>query len=223
MVCDDERYTQFYVPDVGQWQRCVWLPARRSRGYVDTLCSPNDPSGAYDICAETCGKCTDSCNDNSDAKFDLEWFIRDCKWLSFRLKWQDRLCYPGSTAFNLCPETCNACDGTMNNPVTADTPATASSRCGCPSCNDSVWNAVADGYTCGSRIEFVQATRGEQGACSLVGGSEFPSICGACNPDTCNTVMTPIVLLTASPVPAPVSAPLPKPVTAPVLPPVATQ
>jgi glycoprotein endo-alpha-1,2-mannosidase len=121
VYCDDERYTQFYVADIGQWQRCIWLAARR--GYIDTLCSPNDLSGAYDICAETCGKCTDSCTENSNAKFDVDGSIRDCAWLSLRFEWQDKLCYPGSTAFSLCPETCNACDGKMPSAITpAPTP-----------------------------------------------------------------------------------------------------
>jgi hypothetical protein len=121
MICDDERYTQFYVADIGQWQRCIWLAARQE--YIDAMCSPNDPSGAYDICAETCGKCTDSCTENRKANFDVEGSIRDCAWLSLRFEWQDKLCYPGSPAFSLCPETCNACDEKMSSATTtAPTP-----------------------------------------------------------------------------------------------------
>jgi hypothetical protein len=109
MFCDDERYTQFYVADIGQWQRCGWLTFRFD--YIDVLCSRNDPSRAYHICAETCGKCTDSCAEYLDTKFDVNGILRDCKWLRFRLDMHDMLCFPGSAAFSLCPETCNACDG----------------------------------------------------------------------------------------------------------------
>jgi hypothetical protein len=80
--------------------------------------------------------------------------------------------------------------------------ATTVTHCGCAECTDDVWNLPAPsnapaGFTCGSRIQYVQSTgTSNADACrAIAGGSgvtgEFPAVCGACNPDTCTKVERP--------------------------------
>ena len=66
-------------------------------------------------------------------------------------------------------------------------------HCGCMSCDQSVWNAVAfagapDDYTCGNRIQYWVNTNGAKRmpACRQV-ASQF-DVCALCNPDTCETI-----------------------------------
>ncbi len=52
--------------------------------------------------------------------------------------------------------------------------------CGCDSCTEAVWIAIADGATCGFRINWlIQQGNDSSVACSTVAG-EFPTICGLC-------------------------------------------
>jgi hypothetical protein len=80
--------------------------------------------------------------------------------------------------------------------------ATTVTHCGCAECTDTVWNKAAPadappGFTCGSRILYVQSTgKSNADACrAIAGGSgitgEFPAVCGACNPDKCTKVERP--------------------------------
>ena len=69
-------------------------------------------------------------------------------------------------------------------------PPASTEHCGCEKCTDDVWNADANGYTCGNRISFLKnadqdtllsvgITTGpfdEAGACQKV-TDEFPDIC----------------------------------------------
>jgi len=61
-------------------------------------------------------------------------------------------------------------------------------KCGCASCTREIQDRNANGYPCGSRIDWVVNNEGlsEYDACALVGGEEFPSICGPCDPNTCS-------------------------------------
>lgn len=75
-------------------------------------------------------------------------------------------------------------------PTTMNPPALDSERCGCDTCTDEVWETLANGYTCGSRISFIRdsdvetllgvgITTGpfdEEGACRFV-TNEFPEVC----------------------------------------------
>ncbi len=78
----------------------------------------------------------------------------------------------------------------LENPSTTidtePTPDTAPPvHCGCPSsCTEAVLNLDADGSSCKNRIQWLMTNRGftELQACKQVGGSEFPIICGGCNP-----------------------------------------
>lgn len=60
--------------------------------------------------------------------------------------------------------------------------------CGCRDCGSDVWNADANGFSCGSRIEYLVDASGfaTSRACRTVAATEFPSVCGRCNPDTCS-------------------------------------
>lgn len=70
----------------------MWLEARPDAQV--TYCQQDHPSGAYDLCEETCGKCSDDCED-SDEKYLIDSKIRTCKWLSLRLEDQKTQCVPG--------------------------------------------------------------------------------------------------------------------------------
>lgn len=79
----------------------------------------------------------------------------------------------------------------MNNDVSSQT-----KRCGCDTCTDTVWNTLADQFTCGSRIFYLLAAQPvlyptEELACQQISGIEFPQVCGACNPTTCNEYSIP--------------------------------
>jgi hypothetical protein len=118
-VCDDDQLTTFYVEDIQQYQRCIWLAARPE--YMKTMCLSNHSSNAYSICAETCGKCVDDCFD-STGTFQVGTAIRDCEWLSLRPQVQNLLCSSDHDAWVVCPETCNVCDlptGTTLTPTSA--------------------------------------------------------------------------------------------------------
>jgi len=78
------------------------------------------------------------------------------------------------------------------------------SRCGCDSsCTQQVLDSLADGYSCGSRIDWVVSKVGltESDACKMV-GDEYPTICGACD---CYSDSSPI----PSPIENPPSPPTP--------------
>lgn len=60
--------------------------------------------------------------------------------------------------------------------------------CGCPdTCNKKVLSSKADGATCKELIQWLITNKGlnELGACRQVAGNEYPSECGACNPELC--------------------------------------
>lgn len=75
------------------------------------------------------------------------------------------------------PDICGGCDPSSCAPA----------KCGCTSCNNDVLNSIADGFTCGSRINYVVnvLSMSETDACSLVADEEYPDICGDCDPASC--------------------------------------
>ena len=100
----------------------------------------------------------------------------------------------GFTESNACkkvggdeyPAVCGACNpSTCNNSNPSSTPTP---KCECESCTQQVLDSIADGYSCGARIDWVASNLGytESRACKKVGGDEYPTVCGACNPSTCN-------------------------------------
>lgn len=60
--------------------------------------------------------------------------------------------------------------------------------CGCSTCAQDIWNADANGYSCGARILWLMEAQGYSSsrACRTIALNQFPMICGACSPDTCD-------------------------------------
>jgi len=113
-ICEDNFESFFFVESIQQQQGCIWLAARET--FQNTLCNPLDPSGAFNICEETCGKCSDECND-TNSKFLVNGVPRDCTWLLLRPGDQERLCVNGNEAMLVCSETCNVCETNIDNQV----------------------------------------------------------------------------------------------------------
>ena len=83
--------------------------------------------------------------------------------------------------------------------------------CGCSGCS-TVWNTLAGGHSCGARIDWLKTTQGldENNACIKIGESEFPSECGACNPNSCiqnAPTLSPTAAQTSPPTPSLNNAP----------------
>jgi len=65
---------------------------------------------AYNVCAETCGKCVDGCADD-DRYFLYEQQWRNCGWVRDQPYLDlNAICALGNTPHNYCRETCNSCD-----------------------------------------------------------------------------------------------------------------
>ena len=108
-ACDDDREATFFIENTGKYQDCWWL-ARNVDRWRDKLCVPGHE--AYDLCAETCGKCEDGCEDTPDITFHVNDVKgeKDCEWLSTRPFWQEHLCHEEHDAYRLCQEACDVCD-----------------------------------------------------------------------------------------------------------------
>ena len=102
-----------------------------------------------------------------------------------------------------CPKACGVEEPTPVFPTDAPvaptdapvSPTDEPAKCGCASCTQEVLDRDANGYSCGSRIDWVvenewQGLTSEIEACNLVAGIEYPSICGPCDPNTCNDAPT---------------------------------
>jgi len=94
---------------------------------------------------------------------------------------EERACY--QIGHDEYPEDCKLCD---SQHCVLDDPS-EHFHCGCPTCADAAWNTDADGETCGDRIMFLQneLNMERRKACEQVGFLEFPTQCGACDPNTC--------------------------------------
>ncbi|CAB9504012.1 expressed unknown protein [Seminavis robusta] len=118
--CEDSRPGTFFWIDGDNLRNrrkrdCVWL-ARRDAQVRESLCQLpadiTDTTTAYHVCPETCGFCSDSCEDDPGITFyvNANQGNRTCDWLSTRPFWQNRTCVQGSTAWEHCRESCNSCD-----------------------------------------------------------------------------------------------------------------
>lgn len=108
-LCDDDREALFFSSHAGDYQHCSWLAGRP--WYIPIYCNPGHLSGAFYLCEETCGRCSDACKD-TDGYFVVDGIYRPCSWLVVRPDVQDVVCsLSGTGAAQLCPETCNTCDG----------------------------------------------------------------------------------------------------------------
>jgi hypothetical protein len=107
-ICDDSLSKTFLATD-GVKRNCIAL-----RSAANGVKAKNCVKGqeAYDVCAETCGKCTDDCEDTPGVDFFVSAALgrQNCTWLSVRPAVQEKLCRYGQEAFDLCGESCNRCD-----------------------------------------------------------------------------------------------------------------
>ena len=92
--------------------------------------------------------------------------------------------YPAAT--NLVANLGTRAGATIPEASATPTSSAVASSLATGSCRDevdcaAVWENLADGYTCGSRIQWLQKFRGQPSsdACDQV-ANEFPSLCGSC-------------------------------------------
>lgn len=104
--CDDSISETFFVNEERGYKNCFWLS--KNPMYHGLLCVPG--LDAYDLCEDTCRKCTDRCDDNIGTFFvNDKQGTQDCLWLAQRPGWQANLCHEGHVANEMCKETCNTC------------------------------------------------------------------------------------------------------------------
>ena len=104
--CDDDRKALFKVAGQTQPKSCAWLATAKAT--QKSVCVPSH--AAYSLCPETCGKCTDTCTEDSKAEILWNGVTFNCAWLTWQNAVRDVICVPGKLAYIQCPETCNACD-----------------------------------------------------------------------------------------------------------------
>jgi hypothetical protein len=77
-------------------------------------CSSSHPSGAYNICEETCGKCSDTCEDDNTVSFTAAGKSgKTVHTSAVRNNLIDSMCIEGTVAYVSCRETCNSCLPTL--------------------------------------------------------------------------------------------------------------
>lgn len=109
-TCEDSPKFMFVNDRMG-YRRCWELRRFFERWpmWKEKMCVPGQ--AVYDHCPETCGKCTDTCEDQANKDFYVNRFFgrRDCAWLASRPFAQAQLCREGHDAYEYCNETCNTC------------------------------------------------------------------------------------------------------------------
>ena len=107
LTCEDSTKLFFLNEKIGG-RPCSWLA--RNPGWQSQLCVPDED--AYHTCPETCGKCTDDCEDTHGKSFyvNRKRGYQDCAWLSEHREWLPVLCYPGHRAYHYCMESCDSCN-----------------------------------------------------------------------------------------------------------------
>jgi len=108
-TCDDDFSVTLEEQDYGNFT-CNTLRNRET--LRRSVCV--EGHDAFNICAETCGKCVDECRDE-DRFFvhDGEW--RSCGWVRDQsYSSLSTICMQGGTPHNYCRETCNSCDSTID-------------------------------------------------------------------------------------------------------------
>jgi hypothetical protein len=116
--CDDDPKGNFFAPTTGKREPCIWLQDRPF--LIPQLCAKG--SEARTVCRETCGSCSDMCEDTAGF-FSLQGVFRDCEWLRIRPRVQRVVCIPGVDVYEfVCPETCGTCDGERRSPFPTPSP-----------------------------------------------------------------------------------------------------
>ena len=107
--CDDDRFGTFYANETDKEEPCRWLWNRPDMILV--YCNSSHPDGAFDLCEETCGKCSDTCEDDNDIRFKVpdKNGTKDCAYIAVRNNLIDELCVEGEVAYEACRETCDSC------------------------------------------------------------------------------------------------------------------
>jgi len=119
---------------------------------------------------------------------------------------------PGATESSACeqvgrvefPNECGGCDPTQGaGPPPSPSPPPP--PCGVSTCTTSVWATLAEGFTCGDRIVWVQNNLGETEtiACERVARVEFPNECGGCDPTQIISAPRPLPPSPSVPSPSP--------------------
>lgn len=106
-ICDDDPTGMFYKSDGEALKTCHWLKSRSNA--VKLFYCDDSGSEASILCPETCGACTDDCEDNAEAVFQVNGEDYTCDWLAGMPPLWEFLCIPGESAFEQCKETCNSC------------------------------------------------------------------------------------------------------------------
>jgi hypothetical protein len=111
-ACEDSNDIQFFVNVTLGHQRCSWLRQNRNgmhdatRTNKEFLCV--ESNDAYHFCEEECGKCTDDCNDDPTAVFQLAGRESNCEYLSGKGFLWTLACKHEEIAL-VCKETCETC------------------------------------------------------------------------------------------------------------------
>jgi hypothetical protein len=105
--CEDD-LTYLFSVDESRTRGCFWLSKRPSQ--QKTLCTGDIKAK----CAETCGACSDNCDDDPDAKIEFEvpdgkTNTNTCEWLKKHIVVWPLNCKAGSEAYEKCKDTCNSC------------------------------------------------------------------------------------------------------------------
>lgn len=111
-TCDDDVGVSFFAGVAGVVD-CLWLQTNPS--IIDMFCQDE---AIRDTCKETCGKCSDDCDDDPFATFSVNGF-RNLNCAFVRANPQVNACEPGLPAYDYCPETCNACSRRNPVPITS--------------------------------------------------------------------------------------------------------
>lgn len=118
--CDDTMYCKFQIDTPerdysafnknshrnGSMQRCTWL-----HGQTEEIRAQYCAVGqeARELCPETCGVCTDDCEDSPTAEVMVNGSLRTCEYLQLRPNIQQEVCIQGSEVWNTCREYCGNC------------------------------------------------------------------------------------------------------------------
>jgi hypothetical protein len=112
LACEDSLDVKFYMNSTLGRQRCSWLRQNLSRPHNETttvkdaFCTKSHD--AFHFCEETCGACTDSCDDDAGAVFMLAGAETTCYWLSGRPFLWTLACKHEEIAL-ACQESCESC------------------------------------------------------------------------------------------------------------------
>jgi hypothetical protein len=106
-ACDDSKFGKFWAGELNEEKTCMWLS--REPEWQTTLCLETSYSFALFVCPETCGACSDLCEDFDDDLFFVGDEEHDCSWLANSPVLHADLCEREDIR-NACQESCNLCD-----------------------------------------------------------------------------------------------------------------